>query len=82
MEIQWVVARTAGGIHCGRYAGFQHPSIGANSRRYIIADIGINTCDGEGFGLCNFEQAGIGIPSKWFPVWAGLSTFSMMSVQF
>lgn len=29
---------------------------------YNIADIGINTCDGEGFGLCNFEQAGIGIP--------------------
>lgn len=29
---------------------------------YNIADIGINTCDGEGFGLCNFEQAGMGIP--------------------
>jgi glycosyltransferase involved in cell wall biosynthesis len=29
---------------------------------YNVADIGINTCDGEGFGLCNFEQAGIGIP--------------------
>lgn len=29
---------------------------------YNIADIGINTCDGEGFGLCNFEQGGIGIP--------------------
>lgn len=29
---------------------------------YNIADIGINTCDGEGFGLCNFEQAGLGIP--------------------
>lgn len=27
-----------------------------------VADIGINTCDGEGFGLCNFEQAAIGIP--------------------
>lgn len=27
-----------------------------------IADVGINTCDGEGFGLCNFEQAAIGIP--------------------
>ena len=27
-----------------------------------IADIGINTCDGEGFGLCNFEQAAVGIP--------------------
>lgn len=29
---------------------------------YNVADIGINTCDGEGFGLCNFEQAGLGIP--------------------
>lgn len=29
---------------------------------YNIGDIGINTCDGEGFGLCNFEQAGVGIP--------------------
>jgi glycosyltransferase involved in cell wall biosynthesis len=29
---------------------------------YNTADIGLNTCDGEGFGLCNFEQAGLGIP--------------------
>ncbi len=29
---------------------------------YNVADIGINTCDGEGYGLCNFEQAAIGIP--------------------
>lgn len=29
---------------------------------YNVADIGINTCDGEGFGLCNFEQAAVGIP--------------------
>lgn len=29
---------------------------------YNAADIGINTCDGEGFGLCNFEQAAVGIP--------------------
>jgi glycosyltransferase involved in cell wall biosynthesis len=29
---------------------------------YNLADVGINTCDGEGFGLCNFEQAAIGIP--------------------
>lgn len=29
---------------------------------YNIGDIGLNTCDGEGFGLCNFEQAGLGIP--------------------
>jgi glycosyltransferase involved in cell wall biosynthesis len=29
---------------------------------YSVADVGINTCDGEGFGLCNFQQAAIGIP--------------------
>lgn len=29
---------------------------------YNVADVGINTCDGEGFGLCNFQQAAIGIP--------------------
>jgi len=29
---------------------------------YNVADIGVNTCDGEGFGLCNFQQAAIGIP--------------------
>jgi glycosyltransferase involved in cell wall biosynthesis len=29
---------------------------------YNIADVGINTCDGEGFGLCNFEQGAVGVP--------------------
>jgi len=29
---------------------------------YNVGDIGLNTCDGEGFGLCNFEQAGVGVP--------------------
>jgi glycosyltransferase involved in cell wall biosynthesis len=29
---------------------------------YNLADVGVNTCDGEGFGMCNFEQAAIGIP--------------------
>lgn len=29
---------------------------------YNVADIGINTCDGEGFGLCQFEEAALGIP--------------------
>jgi glycosyltransferase involved in cell wall biosynthesis len=29
---------------------------------YNVGDIGFNTCDGEGFGLCNFEQAGVGVP--------------------
>lgn len=29
---------------------------------YNACDIGINTCEGEGFGLCQFEHAAIGCP--------------------
>jgi len=29
---------------------------------YKIADVGVSTADGEGFGLCAFEQMGQGIP--------------------
>lgn len=29
---------------------------------YNACDVGINTCDGEGFGLCNFDHAGVGVP--------------------
>lgn len=29
---------------------------------YNVADVGINTCDGEGFGLCNFQQLAVGVP--------------------
>jgi glycosyltransferase involved in cell wall biosynthesis len=29
---------------------------------YNIADVGINTAEGEGWGLCQFEQMGVGIP--------------------
>tara|TARA_B100001094_G_scaffold330798_1_gene396979 strand:- start:4378 stop:5571 length:1194 start_codon:yes stop_codon:yes gene_type:complete len=29
---------------------------------YNACDIGINTCDGEGFGLCNYEHASLGKP--------------------
>jgi hypothetical protein len=29
---------------------------------YSLADIGISTADGEGFGLCSFEQMGVGVP--------------------
>ena len=29
---------------------------------YNLADVGINTADGEGWGLCNFEQMGCGVP--------------------
>jgi len=41
---------------------------------YNVADVGINTCDGEGFGLCNFEQAAIGIPQV-VPRLGGFLTF-------
>jgi len=29
---------------------------------YNAANIGVNTADGEGWGLCNFEQMGVGVP--------------------
>jgi glycosyltransferase involved in cell wall biosynthesis len=29
---------------------------------YNAADAGISTADGEGWGLCNFEQMGVGVP--------------------
>lgn len=29
---------------------------------YSLSDIGINAAEGEGFGLCNFEAMGVGIP--------------------
>jgi glycosyltransferase involved in cell wall biosynthesis len=29
---------------------------------YNLGDIGISSADGEGWGLCNFEQMGVGIP--------------------
>lgn len=29
---------------------------------YNASDVGISTSDGEGWGLCNFEQMGVGVP--------------------
>jgi glycosyltransferase involved in cell wall biosynthesis len=29
---------------------------------YNLADVGVSSVDGEGWGLCNFEQMGVGIP--------------------
>ena len=29
---------------------------------YNMADVGVSTADGEGWGLCNFEQMGVGVP--------------------
>ena len=38
---------------------YQDEEIG---RFYKIADVGVSTADGEGFGLCSFEQMGQGVP--------------------
>ena len=29
---------------------------------YNLADVGVSAADGEGWGLCNFEQMGVGVP--------------------
>jgi glycosyltransferase involved in cell wall biosynthesis len=29
---------------------------------YNVADVGVSASDGEGWGLCNFEQMGVGVP--------------------
>jgi len=29
---------------------------------YNVAVVGVNSCEGEGWGLCNFEQMGVGVP--------------------
>jgi glycosyltransferase involved in cell wall biosynthesis len=31
-------------------------------RIYMACDVGLNSCDGEGFGLCNYEHASYGKP--------------------
>jgi D-inositol-3-phosphate glycosyltransferase len=42
---------------------------------YNVSNLGINTCDGEGFGLCNFEQAAIGIAPQVCPNLGGFKDF-------
>jgi glycosyltransferase involved in cell wall biosynthesis len=52
-------------VAAGRVVIPGHPQMLTDQETNVlsnIADIGINTCDGEGFGLCNFEQAAVGIP--------------------
>jgi len=41
---------------------------------YNLADVGVNCADGEGWGLCNFEQMGVGIPQV-VPNIGGLKEF-------
>ena len=42
---------------------------------YNVANVGINTADGEGWGLCNFEQMGVGVPQV-VPDIGGFKEFS------
>lgn len=39
-----------------------------------VADVGVNTADGEGWGLCNFEQMGVGVPQV-VPAIGGFNEF-------
>lgn len=32
------------------------------NKYYYVSDVGLNSCDGEGFGLCNYEHASFGRP--------------------
>ena len=41
---------------------------------YNAADVGITTADGEGWGLCQFEQMGVGIPQV-VPAIGGFNEF-------
>eukprot|EP00798_Chlamydomonas_sp_ICE-L_P017310 gene17310-23618_t len=55
--------KDAPSVVCDRLVVPGHPQMLTDMETnflYNVADI--NTCDGEGFGLCNFEQAAIGIP--------------------
>ena len=45
---------------------------------YNAANIGINTADGEGWGLCNFEQMGVGVPQV-IPDIGGFKEFATSS---
>ena len=43
---------------------------------YNVADIGFSTADGEGFGLCGFQQAAIGVPQVLPAIGGFLDFFS------
>ncbi len=47
-------------IHIAGNVGYVEDEVINNI--YCAADIGINTCLGEGFGLCNMEQGRLGVP--------------------
>jgi len=45
---------------------------------YNMADVGVSAAEGEGWGLCNFEQMGVGIPQV-VPNIGGLKEFCNIS---
>lgn len=62
-ELQkWGVSSQKGFQHILKIQSPQAMSDSDINTLYNAVDIGINTCDGEGFGLCNFENAAVGVP--------------------
>lgn len=59
---KWGIPLSTGIGHILMLRSPQSMSDGDVNALYNAVNIGINTCDGEGFGLCNFENAGVGVP--------------------
>lgn len=59
---KWGIPLATGMRHMVQLKTPHAMSDGDVNAMYSAADIGLNTCDGEGFGLCNFEHAAVGIP--------------------
>lgn len=59
---KWGISFDVGMQHLIVMNGPQRMSDADINTLYNSADVGINTCDGEGFGLCNFENAAVGVP--------------------
>lgn len=59
---KWGISMLTGMGHLLVLRSPQGMSDGDVNALYNAVDIGINTCDGEGFGLCNFENAAVGVP--------------------
>lgn len=59
---KWGIPLATGMRHLLALRSPQGMSDGDVNALYNAVDIGINTCDGEGFGLCNFENAAVGVP--------------------
>lgn len=59
---KWGISLQTGCQHLLQLRAPQGMSDADVNALYNSVDIGLNTCDGEGFGLCNFENAGVGVP--------------------